>query len=121
MNDKISEIIAAYLSGEILPEGKRQEVEAWLRDHEGEKEIDALRGLFQSARLVKQTPGIRGEAVMQKIEANVKSRRVGKKLSIRWKYSIAATVAILLCCVLLYKWLGSNQENQVIPRVCNKA
>ena len=116
MNDKISEIIAAYLSGEILPEGKRQEVEAWLRDHEGEKEIDALRGLFPSARLVKQTPGLRGEAVMQKIEANVKSRRVGKKLSIRWKYSIAATVAILLCCVLLYKWLGSNQENQVIPR-----
>ena len=45
MDDRISEIIAAYLSGEVLSESERQEVEAWLRDHDGEKEVEALRGM----------------------------------------------------------------------------
>ena len=116
MDDRISEIIAAYLSGEVLSESERQEVEAWLRDHDGEKEVEVLRGMFRSARLVKEAPGTRGASVMKKIEAKVVSRRVGRKLKIRWSYSVAAAIAVLLCSVLLYRWLGTNQENQVVPR-----
>ncbi len=116
MNDRISEIIAAYLSGEVLSESERQEVEAWLRDHDGEKEVEVLRGMFRSARLVKEAPGTRGASVMKKIEAKVVSRRAGRKLKIRWSYSVAAAIAVLLCSVLLYRWLGTNQENQVVPR-----
>ena len=66
MDDRISEIIAAYLSGEVLSESERQEVEAWLRDHDGEKEVEVLRGMFRSARLVKEAPGTRGASVMKK-------------------------------------------------------
>ena len=29
---------------------------------------------------------------------------------------MAAAIAVLLCSVLLYRWLGTNQENQVVPR-----
>lgn len=116
MDDRISEIIAAYLSGEVLSESERQEVEAWLRDHDGEKEVEVLRGMFRSARLVKEAPGTRGASVMKKIEAKVVSRRAGRKLKIRWSYSVAAAIAVLLCSVLLYRWLGTNQENQVVPR-----
>lgn len=116
MNDRISEIIAAYLSGEFLSESERQEVEAWLREHDGEKEVEVLRGMFRSARLVKEAPGTRGASVMKKIEAKVVSRRAGRKLKIRWSYSVAAAIAVLLCSVLLYRWLGTNQENQVVPR-----
>ncbi|MCB6972353.1 MULTISPECIES: FecR domain-containing protein [Butyricimonas] len=116
MNDRISEIIAAYLSGEVLSESERQEVEAWLREHDGEKEVEVLRGMFRSARLVKEAPGTRGASVMKKIEAKVVSRRAGRKLKIRWSYSVAAAIAVLLCSVLLYRWLGTNQENQVVPR-----
>ena len=116
MDDRISEIIAAYLSGEVLSESERQEVEAWLREHDGEKEVEVLRGMFRSARLVKEAPGTRGASVMKKIEAKVVSRRAGRKLKIRWSYSVAATIAVLLCSVLLYRWLGTNQENQVVPR-----
>lgn len=116
MDDRISEIIAAYLSGEVLSESEWQEVEAWLRDHDGEKEVEVLRGMFRSARLVKEAPGTRGASVMKKIEAKVVSRRVGRKLKIRWSYSVAAAIAVLLCSVLLYRWLGTNQENQVVPR-----
>lgn len=116
MNDRISEIIAAYLSGEVLSESERQAVEAWLRDHDGEKEVEVLRGMFRSARLVKEAPGTRGASVMKKIEAKVVSRRAGRKLKIRWSYSVAAAIAVLLCSVLLYRWLGTNQENQVVPR-----
>ncbi len=116
MDDRISEIIAAYLSGEVLSESERQEVEAWLREHDGEKEVEVLRGMFRSARLVKEAPGTRGASVMKKIEAKVVSRRAGRKLKIRWSYSVAAAIAVLLCSVLLYRWLGTNQENQVVPR-----
>ncbi|WP_292266398.1 FecR domain-containing protein [Butyricimonas sp.] len=116
MNDRISEIIAAYLSGEVLSESERQAVEAWLRDHDGEKEVEVLRGMFRSARLVKEAPGTRGASVMKKIEAKVVSRRAGRKLKIRWSYSVAAAIAVLLCSVLLYRWLGTNQENQVVPQ-----
>ena len=116
MNDRISEIIAAYLSGEVLSESERQAVEAWLRAHDGEKEVEVLRGMFRSARLVKEAPGTRGASVMKKIEAKVVSRRAGRKLKIRWSYSVAAAIAVLLCSVLLYRWLGTNQENQVVLR-----
>ena len=116
MDDKFSEIIAAYLSGEILSEEEQQKVEMWLREHTGEKDISVLQGLFLSSRLIKKTSGLRGTSVMQKMEKEVKSRLAGRRARVQRYYSIAATVVILLCCVLLYRRQGTGLENQIVPK-----
>ena len=113
MSDRIHEIIAAYLAGECVSEEERQEVKGWLQEYAGEKDIELLRGMFRSSRLMREKAVCRKEFVLERMEKEVRRRQRNRRIG--WYYSGAAVVAVLLGVVLMFWRPGMESEYLDVP------
>lgn len=118
MDDKIYEIIAAYLAQESMSEEEQQIVERWLQEHAGEKDVELLQGMFQSSRLMREKAVCRKESVLEQMEKKVRHRQRNRRIG--WYYSGVAVVAVLLGVALMFWRSGMETEDFGIPRDIQK-
>lgn len=118
MDDKIYEIIAAYLAQESMSEEEQQIVERWLQEHAGEKDVELLQGMFQSSRLMREKAVCRKESVLEQMEKKVRHRQRNRWIG--WYYSGVAVVAVLLGVALMFWRSGMETEDFGIPRYIQK-
>lgn len=118
MDDKIYEIIAAYLAQESMSEEEQQIVERWLQEHAGEKDVEFLQGMFQSSRLMREKAVCRKESVLEQMEKKVRHRQRNRRIG--WYYSGVAVVAVLLGVALMFWRSGMETEDFGIPRYIQK-
>lgn len=118
MDDKIYEIIAAYLAQESMSEEEQQIVERWLQEHAGEKDVELLQGMFQSSRLMREKAVCRKESVLEQMEKKVRHRQRNRRIG--WYYSGVAVVAVLLGVALMFWRSGMETEDFGIPRYIQK-
>lgn len=118
MDDKIYEIIAAYLAQESMSEEEQQIVERWLQEHAEEKDVELLQGMFQSSRLMREKAVCRKESVLEQMEKKVRHRQRNRRIG--WYYSGVAVVAVLLGVALMFWRSGMETEDFGIPRYIQK-